>query len=90
VLDSDAELIDVGTRGTRLYRLELPFRIRSDRLPGHGAHDYFIHMRDASNPEREFIEWVDPQIGRQRNAELCQANAFGITLAEWLSVEQEG
>jgi hypothetical protein len=90
VLDSDAELIDVGVRGTRLYRLELPFRIRSDRLPGYGAHDYFIHMRDASHPEREFIEWVDPEVGRHRNAELCQAKAFGITLAEWLSVEREG
>jgi hypothetical protein len=90
VLDSDAELLDVGVRGTRLYRLALPFRIRSDRVAGYGAHDYFIHMRDASHPEREFIEWVAPEIGRQRNAELCQANAFGITLAEWLSIEQEG
>ncbi|MBJ7336582.1 hypothetical protein [Mycolicibacterium sp.] len=90
VLDSDAELLDVGSKGTRLYRLELPFRIRSDRVAGYGAHDYFIHMRDASHPEREFIEWVDPQIGRLRNAELCQANAFGISLAEWLSIEQEG
>ena len=90
VLDSDAELIDVGARGTRLYRLELPFRIRSDRVAGYGAFDYFIHMRDASHPEREFIEWVDPQIGRQRNAELCQATAFGITLTEWLAIEQEG
>ena len=41
-----------------------------------------IHMRDASHPEREFIEWVDPRIGRQRNAELCQAHAFGISLDE--------
>lgn len=90
VLDSDAELIDVGSRGTRLYRLPLPFRIRSDRIAGYGRFDYFIHMRDASHPDREFIEWVDPRIGEQRNAELCQATAFGITLAEWLSIEQEG
>ncbi len=89
VLDSDAELLDVGVKGTRLYRLPLPFRIRSDRVSGYGAHDYFIHMRDASHPN-EFIEWVDPQIGRQRDAELCQATAVGITLAEWLSIEQEG
>lgn len=47
-------------------------------------------MRDASHPEREFIEWVDPQIGRQRDAELCQAGAFGITLHEWLSIVQDG
>lgn len=90
VIDSDAELLDVGVRGTRLYRLPLPFRLRADRLAGYGQFDYFIHMRDASHPEREFVEWVDPKVGRQRNAELCQANAFGITLAEWLSIEEEG
>jgi hypothetical protein len=90
VLDSDAELIDVGIRGTRLYRLPLPFRIRLDRVQGYGSYDYFIHMRDASHPERQFIEWVDPTIGRQRNAELCQAHAFGISLGEWLSIGQEG
>lgn len=90
VIDSDAELIDVGVRGTRLYRLPLPFRIRADRVAGYGVYDYFIHMRDASHPEREFVEWVEPEVGRQRNAELCQAHAFGITLAEWLSVDQEG
>jgi hypothetical protein len=90
VVDSDAELLDSGVRGTRLYRLELPFRIRADRVQGYGRYDYFIHMRDASHPEREFIEWVHPAIGRQRNAELCQARAFGISLEEWLSIRQEG
>jgi hypothetical protein len=90
VLDSDAEVLDRGVRGTVLYRLALPPRIARDRKPDYGGFDYFIHMRDASHPEREFIEWVDPQIGRQRNAELCQANAFGISLDDWLSIEQEG
>lgn len=90
VIDSDAELIDTGVRGTRLYRLPLPFRIRIDRFAGYGGYDYFIHMRDASHPEREFVEWVEPRIGCQRNAELCQAHAFGVSLAEWLSIEQEG
>lgn len=90
VVDSDAELVDVGVRGTRLYRLPLPWRIRRDRVPGYGAFDYFIHMRDASHPEREFVEWVDPAIGRHHDAELCQAHAFGITLEQWLSVEVEG
>jgi hypothetical protein len=46
-------------------------------------------MRDASHPERDFIEWVDPQIGRLRDAELCQAQTFGISLDDWLSIEQE-
>jgi hypothetical protein len=77
-------------RGTALYRLPLPPRIARDRKRDYGEFDYFIHMRDASHREREFIEWVDPRIGRQRNAEMCQAHAFGISLDDWLSVEQEG
>ncbi|AWG70737.1 Uncharacterised protein [Mycobacteroides abscessus subsp. massiliense] len=90
VEDSDAQLLDKGVRGTSLYRLKLPPRLADDRKPGHGGYDYFIHMRDASHPEREFIEWVDPDIGKQRHAELCQAWAFGVSLDEWLSIEQEG
>lgn len=90
VLDSDAELLDRGIRGTALYRLPLPPRIARDRKQDYGGFDYFIHMRDASHPEREFIEWVDPQVGCQRDAELCQAHAFGISLDDWLSIEQEG
>lgn len=90
VLDSDAELLDRGVRGTALYRLPLPTRIARDRKADYGGFDYFIHMRDASHPEREFIEWVDSRIGRQRNAELCQARAFGISLDDWLLIEQEG
>lgn len=85
-----AELLDVGTRGTRLYRFPLPPQLAADRGPGYGRYDYFIHMRDASHPEREFVEWVSPAIGRQRNAELCQAHAFGIPLDMWLSIELEG
>lgn len=85
-----ARLLDVGVKGTRLYRLILPPRIAADRPRGYGPFDYFIHMRDASHPEREFIEWVDPIIGRMNNAELCQAQAFGIPLDVWLSVGQEG
>ena len=50
-------------------------------------YDYFIFMRDASHPEREFIYWVDPRVGARGDVELCQAHAFGITLQEWLSVE---
>jgi hypothetical protein len=89
-IDSDAEVLDRGARGTTLYRLTLPPRMARDRKQSHGAYDYFIHMRDASHPERQFVEWVDPQLGRQRNAELCQALAFGISLDDWLAIEQEG
>ena len=90
VTTGGAELLDVGVRGTRLYRLRLPPRLAADRVRGYGRYDYFIHMRDASHPEREFIEWVDPAVAAHRNAELCQAHAFGIPLEVWLSVELEG
>jgi hypothetical protein len=90
VTRSNARILDVGVKGTTLYRLFLPRRIAGDRVRGYGRYDYFIHMRDASHPEREFIEWVDPAIAAQGNAELCQAHAFGITLDQWLSIEQQG
>jgi hypothetical protein len=85
-----AQLIDRGQRGTSLFRLWLPDPIARDRPRGYGDCDYFIHMRDASHPEREFIEWVDPDVGIHGDAELCQAHAFGISLQEWLSIEQAG
>lgn len=90
VRQAGATLIDRGSKGTLLYRLRLPLSIARDRPRGYGEFDYFIHMRDASHPEREFIEWVDPAVGAQGNAELCQAHAFGISLHDWLSIEQEG
>jgi hypothetical protein len=89
-IESDAEVLDRGARGTPLYRLALPPRSARDRKRGYRDYDYFIHMRDASHPERQFVEWVDPQLGRQRDAELCQAHAFGISLDDWLSIDQEG
>jgi hypothetical protein len=47
-------------------------------------------MHDASHPERQFTEWVDPAVGRQRDAELCQAHTFGISLGQLLSIQQDG
>lgn len=85
-----ARLIDRGVRGTSLFELRLPPQLKRDRPPSYGDFDYFIHMRDASHPEREFVEWVDPHIGARGDAELCQAHAFGISLNDWLSIEQAG
>lgn len=90
VKKSGATLLDVGVKGTTLYSLHLPDSIARDRVRGYGHFDYFIHMRDASHPEREFIEWVDPKIAARRDAELCQARAFGISVSDWLSIDQEG
>ena len=88
--ESRAHLLDIGARGTRLYRVPLPTRIARDRPTGYGEFDYFIHMRDATHPEREFIEWVNPAVGQRGDAELCQAYAFGITREQWMSITEEG
>ena len=74
VADSHSDLLDTGVKGTSLYRLPLPPPIARDRVPGYGRYDYFIHMRDASHPEREFIEWVDPKIGARVDLFLKQAD----------------
>jgi hypothetical protein len=55
---------------------------------GTGRTEYCIWMKDAST-DREFIEWTPPEIGKQGNAELCQAEAFGIPLEDWLLIKQE-
>ena len=49
VTKSNARLLDVGVKGTALYRLPLPDGIARDRVRRYG-YDYFIHMRDASHP----------------------------------------
>lgn len=83
-----AELL--GVRGTRLYRLSLPARLATNRPRGYGQWDYFVHLLDASHPEREFLKWVETRSDRQRNAELCEASAFGISQEQQLAIELEG
>jgi hypothetical protein len=50
-----------------------------------GTTQYCMKMKDASTP-REFIEWVEPKIGSQKDADLCQATAFGISKELYLSM----
>lgn len=75
------ELIDVGVKGTHLYHMR--------QFSNDGQDAYLMWMKDAST-DREFIEWVDPDIGRLGDAELCQAAAFGISLEQWLGTTLEG
>ena len=73
--------LDTGVKGTRLYRIDGLI------APGHLC--YCITMTDPSSG-REYLEWVDPRIGENCDAELCQAHLFGIDLREWLSLRCEG
>jgi len=76
----NAHLIDTGQKGTRLYEVK--------DFMGTGRTEYCMLMDDAST-DRQFIEWTPPEIGKQGDAELCQAHAFGIPLEDWLLVTEE-
>ncbi len=75
-----AKLTHVGVKGTKLYEVK--------DFMGSGSTEYCIWMKDASTP-REFVEWVDPKVGVQGDADLCQANAWGICLEDYLLMSQE-
>ncbi len=77
----DAELIDTGAEGTKLYRCS--------NFMGTGRTEYCMTMVDHSTP-RVFLEFVPPQIGEKGDAVLAQAAAWGISKDEYLSIEARG
>jgi len=50
--------------------------------------EYCMVMQDAST-DRVFLEWVAPEIGKQKDADLAQASAWGIPKEDYLLMEQE-
>jgi hypothetical protein len=82
-----AKLIHTGTLGTKLYQVDNFTKVVSGGNTT-GDTEYCMVMQDASS-DRVFLEWTPPEIGKQANADLAQANAWGITLGEYLNVEQE-
>jgi len=77
-----AKLIHTGIKGTELYRVdEFTYHVSG----GSKLHDteYCMKMKHPSL-DTFYIEWVDPKIGAHGDADLCQANAFGIPLEDYL------
>ncbi|WNG81124.1 hypothetical protein C6A86_023485 [Mycobacterium sp. ITM-2016-00316] len=75
-----AHHVDTGAKGTSLYRICDHFE------PDHD--DYCITMVDPSTG-RTYLEWVDPEVAEEGDAELCQARLFGIELKDWLALRTE-
>ena len=75
-----AKLINTGKLGTRLYQV--------DNFMDTGETEYCMLMDDASTP-RQFIEWVEPTIGKQADADLAQASAFGVPKDIYISLGAE-
>jgi len=88
----DAKLIHTGIKGTKLYEVEK----FAEKVLGDGWEEselennteYCMLMQDPSTP-RQFIEWVEPKVGRLGDADLCQANAWGIKKSDYLKIEVE-
>jgi hypothetical protein len=77
----DAELVDVGRKGTRLYRLR--------GLPDHSAPAWYMVMTDPSTG-REYGEFVPPEVGRRGSADAAQAAAWDIEVEDYLRMTLEG
>lgn len=75
-----ATLIDTGKKGTRLYRC--------DNFMDRGETRYLMVMKDHST-DREFPEGVPNEVGEKGSADLAQAEAMGLTLKKYLSIELE-
>jgi hypothetical protein len=71
-----AKLIHTGKKGTKLYEVK--------NFMDTGDTEYCMHMQHPSIEGKSYIEWVEPKIGKQGDADLCQANAFGIPLEDYL------
>ena len=76
----NAKLIHTGIKRTKLY--EVP------NFMDTGEAEYCMFMVDGSTP-REFVEWVPPEIGKQADADLAQAHAWGLPKEDYLTLEQE-
>lgn len=77
----DASLLDVGSKGTYLYRV--------DDLPDHDGPAWYMVMTDPSTG-RDYGEFVPPEIGVAGSADAAQAAAWGISVDDYLRMTLEG
>jgi hypothetical protein len=63
----NAKLIHTGIKGTRLYEVKDFMRT--------GTTQYCMRMKHPSI-DREYIEWVEPKVGEQKDADFAQASAW--------------
>lgn len=52
-----------------------------------GTTEYCLKMKHPSL-DQEYIEWVHPDIGKQKDADLAQATAFGWTVDQYLDAAE--
>lgn len=76
----NANLIHTGEKGTELY--EVP------NFMDTGDTEYCMKMEHPSIKGKYYIEWVEPKVGEQKDADLAQAVAFGFTKEQYLEADE--
>ena len=72
-----AKLISVGVHdGTELYQV--------DDFMGTGDTEYCMKMQHPTIKDQFYIEWVEPSIAKNKDADMAQAVAFQITKRQYL------
>ena len=84
MLKSNAKLIDISKRGNALYL------IKDSELNSFLAEPEIWFLKMTCPTGRVFVEGVEPNYARKhQKADMCQANALGLTLSQYknLSIE---
>ena len=64
----NAQHVHTGIKGTRLYKV--------DKFLDAEEPQYCMLMEHPTIKEKYFLEWVDPEVGKQGNADLSQCYAW--------------
>ncbi len=72
----NAKLIHTGIKGTELYEVK--------NFMDTGETEYCMLMTHPTLPKQQYIEWVHPEVGKKKDADLAQAEAFGMVKEDYL------
>ena len=81
----NAKHLDTGTKGTKLYSVK--------NFMDTGREEFCMTM-ECPSTGRLFLEWVDPDVGKQKDADLAQASAWldennrALSIEDYLTMEE--
>ena len=80
---ANAKLVSAGVKPTRAKEPTKLYEVPNFMDTGETE---FAMTMFCPSTGRPFLEWVPPEIGRQHDADLAQASAFGISKEQYLSI----
>jgi hypothetical protein len=80
---ANATLVSTGTKPTRAKEPTKLYEVPNFMETGETEYAMTMFCPSTGRP---FLEWVEPAIGKQHDADLAQATAFGISKAQYLAI----